>query len=110
MRAMALLDQGWSQAEIARRLGVTQGAVSQWKKRCRRDGPQALKATPHPGPKPKLTAQQREQLGRLLLKGARTYGYRTELWTLRRVAEVIRKRFGVRYDPSGVWHVLRRMG
>ena len=110
MRAMALLDQGWSQAEIARRLGVTQGAVSQWKKRYQRDGPQALKATPHPGPKPKQTAKQREQLGRLLLKGARTHGYCTELWTLKRVAEVIRKRFGVQYDPSGVWHVLRHMG
>lgn len=26
------------------------------------------------------------------------------------MAEVIEKRFGVRYDPSGVWHVLQRMG
>ena len=110
MRAMVLLEQGWSQAEIARRLGVTQGAVSQWKSGYRRDGPQALKAVPHPGPKPKLSARQREQLGRLLLKGARAHGYRTELWTLKRVVELIRKRFGVRYDPSGVWHVLHNMG
>lgn len=109
MRAMVLLDQGWSQAEIARRLGVTQGAVSQWKKRYQRDGPEALKATPHPGPQPKLTAKQRERLGRLLLKGARAQGYSTELWTLKRVAEVIQKHFGVQYDPSGVWHVLRNM-
>jgi transposase len=29
---------------------------------------------------------------------------------LARVVEVIRKHFGVTYDPSGVWHVLRRMG
>lgn len=109
MRAMALLDQGWSQADVARRLGVTQGAVSQWKKRYQRDGPSALKASPHPGPQPKLTAKQIDQLGRLLLKGARAHGYRTELWTLKRVAELIQKRFGVHYDPSGVWHVLRRM-
>ena len=45
-----------------------------------------------------------------MLKGARAHGYRTELWTLRRVAEVIRRRFGAQYDPSGVWHVLRNMG
>ena len=110
MRARVLLDHGWSQAEVARHLGVTQGAISQWKKRYRRDGPEALKAIPHPGPKPKLTARQRDQLGRLLLKGARAHGYRTELWTLRRVTELIRDRFGVQYDPSGVWHVLRNMG
>jgi transposase len=37
------------------------------------------------------------------------HGYRTELWTLKRVAQLIGKRFGVSYDPSGVWHVLRNM-
>lgn len=110
MRAMALLDHGWSQADVARQLGVTQGAVSQWKKKYQRDGAKALEATPHPGPRPKLSAKQRKQLERLLLKGARGHGYRTELWTLKRVTELIRKHFGVQYDPSGVWHVLRNMG
>ena len=107
---MALLDQGWPQAEIARRFGVTQGAVSQWKKAYRRDGPEGIKAHHHPGPKPKLSDKQRRQLANLLLRGAGGHGYRTELWTLRRVAEVIRRHFGVQYDPSGVWHVLRNMG
>jgi len=110
VQAMALLDQGWSQAEIARRFGVTQGAVSQWKKAYRGDGPDGLKAHRHPGPKPKLNEKQRQRLGKMLLKGARAHGYRTELWTLSRVAEVIGQRFGVQYDPSGVWHVLRNMG
>jgi putative transposase len=26
------------------------------------------------------------------------------------VAKVIEEQFGIEYDPSGVWHVLRRMG
>jgi len=108
-RAMALLDQGRSQAEVAESLDVTPGAVSQWNTAYRRDGPEALKARCHPGPVPKLTAKQRERLGGLLLKGPRAFGYQTELWTLARVAEVIHKKFGVQYDPSGVWHVLRNM-
>ncbi len=37
-------------------------------------------------------------------------GYKTDLWTLKRVVELIQKHFGVSYDPSGVWHVLRSMG
>ena len=110
VQAMALLDEGWSQAEIARRFGVTQGAVSQWKKAYQRDGPDGIKAHRHPGPKPKLNDKQRVRLGQILLKGAGAHGYRTELWTLSRVAQVIRRRFGVQYDPSGVWHVLRHMG
>ena len=109
MRAMVLLDHGWSQADVAQRLGVTQGAVSQWKKKYQRDGPEAMKAKPHPGPTPKLFDRQRKQLERILLKGARKQGYHTELWTLPRIAEVIERRFGVTYDASSVWHILRKM-
>jgi transposase len=54
--------------------------------------------------------KQRRQLIRLLKQGPGQQGYGTELWTLKRVGEVIREHFGVGYDPSGVWHVLRGMG
>lgn len=109
-RAIELLEAGHRPSQVADTLGVSRPAVSQWKKAYQRDGPEGLKAKVHPGPKPRLTVRQHRQLERLLLKGPRALGYRTELWTLRRIAEVIRKRFGPRYDPSGVWHVLRSMG
>ena len=109
-RAMTLLERGCCQSEVARQVGVTPGAVSQWVKAYRRDGPDALKAKTHPGPKPKLSKRQIERLQKLLLQGARRHGFATELWTLARVVEVIRKHFAVTYDPSGVWHLLRRMG
>ncbi|MBI4587343.1 MAG: winged helix-turn-helix domain-containing protein [Candidatus Rokubacteria bacterium] len=37
-------------------------------------------------------------------------GYRTDLWTTRRVAEVIRRHFGVRYHPNHVWRLLVGLG
>ena len=107
---MTLLERGCCQSEVARQVGVTPGAVSQWVKAYRRDGPDALKARIHPGPKPKLSKPQVERLQKLLLQGATRNGFATELWTLARIAEVIRKHFRVTYDPSGVWHVLQRMG
>ena len=109
LRAMALVEQGHSGSQVARMLGVTPGAVSQWKKAYHRGGARALRAKPHPGPAPKLTTQQRRRLERLLLKGPSWHSYSTELWTLGRVAEVIARHFGVVYDPSSVWHILRRM-
>lgn len=109
-RAIALLDAGYRPGEVARTLGVSPGTVSQWKKMYQRAGPEGLRAKPHSGPKPKLTARQLQRLERLLLKGPCANGYSTDLWTLRRIAELIDKQFGVRYDPSGVWHVLNRMG
>lgn len=109
LRAMALLQQGHAQAEIARMLGVTAGAVSQWKKAYQASGAKGIAAKRHPGPVPGLCGKARKQLERILLKGARKQGYRTELWTLPRIAEVIQRRLGVSYDPSSVWHILRKM-
>src|SRR5512138_1614812 len=110
LQAATLLEAGHGPSEVARRVGVSPGAVSQWKKIYQQAGREGLKAKPHPGPRPKLTVRQGRMLERLLLRGPLAHGYRTDLWTLKRIAEVIERRFGVHYDPSGVWHVLHGMG
>ena len=38
-----LMQQGWSQCEIAEALGVSEAAVSQWVKRGCEGGPEALR-------------------------------------------------------------------
>ena len=63
-----------------------------------------------PGPPAKLTPVQLRQLERALFKGARGHGFDEELWTLRRVAEVIWRLAGVRYHPGHVWRILRGLG
>lgn len=110
LKAMELLQAGLSQAEVARQLGVTPGAVSQWKKKALQEGPQALLAKPQPHRPCKLTPSQCQQLLAMLREGPCRHGYPTHLWTLPRVTALIEKHFGVRYDPSGVWHLLRRLG
>lgn len=110
LRGIALLDQGCSQSEVARQLGVTPAAVSQWSKARRLGGDEALQAKLSTGRPPKLTDRQMKRLRKLLSRGPRRNGYATDLWTLQRVAELTQKHFGVTYDPSGVWHVLTRMG
>lgn len=110
LKAMVLLEQGWAQAKIARHFGVSRAAVNLWAQAYRRDGPTALKARPRPGAPRKLTERQMQKLEQLLLQGPTRHGYAGELWMLPRVAELIHRRFGVSYDPSGVWHLLHRMG
>jgi transposase len=109
-RAVALLDVGHRPGAVAQMLNVSPAAVSQGKTLYPRAGPEGLKAIPHRGPKPKLTPPQRQKLARLLVKGPQAHGYPTDLWTLKRMAEVIERHFGVHYDPSGVWHVLKALG
>jgi transposase len=108
-RAFELKQQGWSQQEIADALGVSKGAVSQWMKRARQGGIQALKRQPAPGAPPRLSEEQRARVPELLERGAEAYGFRGELWTCERVAEVIGKEFGVSYHPAHVSRLLKAL-
>jgi transposase len=110
LRAWALKAQGWSQQKIAEALGVTAGAVSQWMRRGREGGVEALKRRPRPGAVPKLTMEQRAQIPLLLGQGAEAFGFRGDVWTAKRVATVIRREFGVRYHPNHVGKLLRAAG
>ena len=110
LRAWKLKEQGWQQKEIAGALGVSEGAVSQWLKRGRAGGVAALKAHPPTSMTPRLTAEQKMQIPGLLAKGAEAYGFRGDVWTASRVAEVIKRTFGVRYHRDHVGKLMREAG
>ena len=109
-RAWALKEVGWEQKAIAAALGVTQGAVSQWIKRAREQGPETLAAGAHRGVPSKLTAEQKAGLIPLLQQGAEAQGYAGDVWTLARVADVVLRTYGVRYHPSTMTDLLREIG
>ncbi len=108
-RAIALLRQGHGVRELARMIGVAPISVSRWRDAYKAGGKNALTSKPVPGRPAKLSPAQRKRLIGLLKKGPRFHGYRNDLWTLARVAEVIRRCFKVHYDVSSVWHILRGM-
>jgi transposase len=110
MRAWKLKERGWQQKDIAVALGVSEGAVSQWLKRGRAGGVEALKAHPPKGMTPRLPAEQKAQIPALLAKGAEAYGFRGDVWTASRVAVVIQRTFGVRYHRDHVGRLLREAG
>lgn len=109
-RAFELSQQGWGVTAIADALGVTKGAVSQWLKRARVRGTEALRAQPHPGHGRRLSAADEARLPELLSRGAQAYGFRGDVWSRRRVGEVIRREFGVRYSRWQVGRILHRLG
>jgi transposase len=110
-RAWALKQQGWPQKDIATALGVSEGALSQWLKRAREHGGlEALTRRPPPGMTPRLSVEQRAQLPALLARGAEAYGFRGDVWTARRVAQLLSETFGVRYHRDHVSRLLRQLG
>ena len=109
-RALELSKKGKGIREVARQVRASPGAVHRWIQDWKKDGDAALAAKPTPGRPSKLTATQREKLQKRLLAVAMACGFPNELWTLKRIATLIRKEFGVRYHPSHLWRVLRACG
>ena len=109
--AATLLRQGQlSQADIARHVGVSRASVCRWAATLAHDGPRGLEARPIPGRSPRLDEKAWARLGRLLDRGAMAAGFATERWTLKRIAALIEREFGVHYHPRYLERPLKAHG
>ncbi|MGH2376431.1 MAG: winged helix-turn-helix domain-containing protein [bacterium] len=95
-----------TQSAIARRLGTSRQSVMRWYRAWRQGGRPALRAAGRAGRKPRLAPEQMKRVEAVLRQGARAHGFRTSLWTLPRVAQVIKRLTGVQYHPGHVWRLL----
>jgi transposase len=111
LAGVTLLRQGrLSQAEIARHVGVSRASVCRWAATLAQEGPRGLEARPIPGRSPRLDEKAWARLGRLLDRGAMAAGFATERWTLKRIAALIEREFGVRYHPRYLERPLKTHG
>jgi transposase len=104
-RAVQAVREGNKPTTVAKVFGVDRGTVYRWLRRARL--PNGLAAIPLHRP-PRLSDPQLAELERLLLPGATRHGWATDLWTATRVAEVIRRQFGITYHPEHVRKILKR--
>jgi transposase len=109
-RALALVDAGCSLNEAARRIGCGASSVMRWWRARERGGESALKVRFSPGRPPKLKGKETERMIRLLVQGAMARGYRTNLWTTARIAQLIDEEFGVHYHPNHIGRLMHRLG
>lgn len=97
--AVARVNEGYSQTDVARFLGVNVRSVRTWVARYRDEGEPGLAASTAPGQTPRLTPEQGLVVLGWLAKPATEFGFATELWTAPRVAKLIEKQFEVVYHP-----------
>jgi transposase len=109
LQAVALLDQGLNESEVARRLKVSHTSVNRWAQVRAEEGSKGLKRAGRAGRKPRLSAEDLKRLEQGLLRGPEALGYETPLWTLWRVGHLIEQEFGVRYHKGHVWRILRQL-
>jgi transposase len=109
-QALRLLDEGFSLNEVGRMLGSAPSSVMRWRDAHNSGGEEALKVRFSPGRPRALTNRQRKKVVKLLLKGAVANGFGTELWTTRRVANLIEQHCEVQFHRSHVARLLHEMG
>jgi transposase len=108
--AIELLESGKRPSVVACAVSAWPSSVHRWQQSYERHGLQGLHAKPMLGRPPRLSATQKKKLVHALSNGPLAAGYKTDLWTLKRITKVIRHLFGVTYHPSHVWKILTKLG
>ena len=108
-RAIQMLADELSLNEIARRIGCNASSVMRWRDRWDALGEEGLKVRFSSGRPPKMNAQQKGELLQLLLQGPMAFGWRTEVWTTRRIVTLIHRKFSIDYHFTQVARILHAL-
>jgi transposase len=96
--AVQRLSDGYTARQVADFLGVQLRTVRRWKATYKKRGDKGLRAKPPPGRPRKLTSRQERTVLTWFLQSPRSFGYATDLWTAKRVAEVIQRKWKVEFN------------
>ncbi|MBX7167543.1 MAG: helix-turn-helix domain-containing protein, partial [Pirellulales bacterium] len=108
--AVELLQDGSTQDAVAERLHVSRSSIKRWIKAFRGGGVAALKPKkPKPAAR-RLSEDQCHQLCDILVAGPLAAGFDSDLWTCPRIAEVVRRKFGIAYHPDHLGRILHALG
>ncbi|MDQ0773950.1 transposase [Streptomyces aurantiacus] len=110
LAAADLIEAGASDGEVARRFRVTRMSANRWRRALASGGRQALVSEGPGGARCKLDAGQLHGLEAVVEAGPGACGWNDQCWTLARIAEVVRRRFGVEYTLAGLDLLLHRIG
>lgn len=105
-QAVQAVQAGDEVKDVARIMGVNPRSIYRWLERA--DQPGGLAAKPHAGPATRLSVGQQQELEQLLQQGAQAHGWPNQLWTTQRIAELIRRQFGVSLHHDHVGRFLRQ--
>jgi transposase len=109
-KAISLSRKGNQTIEIAHVIGTTRRSIRRWKAAFRTQGAEGIRSKPSPGRPTKLSEEQKRDLEQELLKGAKAFGYLSDLWTCPRIAQLISHKYGVLYHVDHIGRLLHSLG
>jgi transposase len=109
-RAVQALDRGMPSGQVAATYGVDRTTLYRWRIRYQANGDAGLRRQAGSGRPRTLSELGLDDLRGIVLEPASTYGFETDLWTVRRLHRVIRSEYGVGVSRDTVWRRLREAG
>ena len=109
-RAVLGYIDGKRVVDLAEALDVTRGSVNRWLGWFEKLGIPGIRTRLPPGVAPKLSAEQRAELVKLIDAGPVAAGYSAGVWTGPIIADLIEARFGYRYHNHSVPALLNKLG
>ena len=109
-RAALAVIEGMTIADVAVAYGVDRKTVSRWVTRFCDGGSDGLQRKVGSGRPRKLEELTEEELRQMILPGAISFGFETDLWTVSRLRRVISDRFQISLSRNSIWRRLRDAG
>lgn len=110
MRAVNALVRGLPVGEVADAYGTDRTTLFRWMQRYREGGEYGLVRRPGSGRPRTLQDSDGERMLEIVLQPATSFGYETDLWTVKRVHRVVREELRVTVSKNTIWRRLREAG
>ena len=109
LKAVPYFKKEWPERKIGTKLGISGPTVHEWKVAWKKKGVAGLKAGVY-GRVSRLSKKDEKLVREHILKGAQTFGFSGDFWTLKRLAISVKRWVKVDYKDRSIWHVLKRLG
>lgn len=110
MLALALVLEGCDRTTAAKTCGMDRQTLRDWVHRYNDEGLAGLRDRTAPGAKPKLTAEQKTELARLVEAGPDRAVHGVVRWRRVDLRDELRRRFGVDLHERSVGRILAQLG
>jgi transposase len=102
--------EGRPQKDVAAVFKVPLRTLEWWIQQFRAEGISGLVNGPYPGKSCRLSAEEKTELAVIIEEGPEARGLDTGVWTAPVVADLVARRFGVRYSCSQIRRILHGLG
>jgi transposase len=113
IRIMAVrrVQEGEASSVVMKNYGLCRTSIYRWLRAAKAGGEAALKSRKHPGPTPKLTDKQKQQVRTWICgKDPRQYGFDFGLWTRRILVCLIERKLKKKLSITTVGRLLAKLG